>query len=40
MVKYKLTNKAVEDLTGIWEYTVEKWSEEQFGQGSGLYYKF
>lgn len=29
MAKYKLTNKAVEDLTGIWEYTVEKWSEKQ-----------
>lgn len=29
MVKYELTKKAVEDLTGIWEYTLEKWSEEQ-----------
>ena len=29
MAKYELTNKAVEDLAGIWEYTVEKWSEEQ-----------
>ena len=26
---YKLTNKAVADLTNIWDYTVEKWSEEQ-----------
>ena len=26
---YKLTNKAVDDLTKIWDYTVEKWSEEQ-----------
>lgn len=25
---YKLTNKAVDDLTKIWDYTVEKWSEE------------
>ena len=29
MAKYKLTNKAVEDLTEIWEYTMEKWSEKQ-----------
>lgn len=28
MAKYDLTNKAVEDLTGIWEYTIEKWSEK------------
>ncbi|MEM9869276.1 MAG: type II toxin-antitoxin system RelE/ParE family toxin [Bacteroidota bacterium] len=29
MARYELTNKAVEDLTGIWEYTIEKWSEQQ-----------
>lgn len=29
MAKYHLTNKAVEDLTGIWEYTVDAWSEQQ-----------
>ncbi len=29
MAKYELTSKAVEDLTGIWEYTIEKWSEQQ-----------
>ena len=29
MAKYELTNKAVEDLTGIWEYSIEKWSEQQ-----------
>ena len=29
MAEYELTNKAVEDLTGIWEYTVDKWSEQQ-----------
>ena len=28
MPDYKLTHKAVEDLTGIWNYTVEKWSEK------------
>jgi toxin ParE1/3/4 len=26
---YKLTNKAVDDLTTIWKYTIEKWSEQQ-----------
>lgn len=29
MAKYKLTNKAVEDLTKIWNYTFDKWSEKQ-----------
>lgn len=29
MAKYKLTNEAVEDLTKIWDYTFEKWSEKQ-----------
>lgn len=29
MASYRLTNKAVEDLTKIWEYTFEKWSEKQ-----------
>lgn len=29
MVKYKLTREAVKDLTTIWEYTWEKWSEKQ-----------
>lgn len=29
MAKYLLTNKAIEDLSNIWEYTVEKWSEKQ-----------
>ena len=29
MAKYKLTNKAVEDLSKIWEYTFEVWSEKQ-----------
>ena len=35
MAKYILTNKAVEDLAGIWEYTNEKWSEQQ----ADRYYK-
>jgi len=29
MLKYILTNKAVEDLTTIWNYTCEHWSEQQ-----------
>jgi toxin ParE1/3/4 len=29
MAEYKLTNKAVEDLSKIWDYTVEVWSEQQ-----------
>lgn len=29
MAKYKLTNKAVDDLTRIWNYTYDKWSEGQ-----------
>jgi len=29
MAEYKLTNKAVADLSKIWEYTFEVWSEKQ-----------
>ncbi len=29
MAEYKLTNKAVEDLSRIWDYTFEVWSEKQ-----------
>jgi toxin ParE1/3/4 len=29
MAKYTLTNKAVIDLSEIWNYTVEIWSEKQ-----------
>jgi len=29
MAKYYLTNKAVDDLTKIWDYTYEVWSENQ-----------
>ena len=29
MAKYELTNKAVEDLANIWEYTLHNWSEKQ-----------
>jgi toxin ParE1/3/4 len=36
MAKYILTNKAVDDLTNIWEYTYNEWSEKQ----ANRYYKF
>ncbi|MCY4779102.1 type II toxin-antitoxin system RelE/ParE family toxin [Sphingobacterium sp. UT-1RO-CII-1] len=29
MAKYILTNKAVEDISDIWDYTYEVWSESQ-----------
>lgn len=29
MAKYNLTNEAVDDLTDIWNYNYEKWSEKQ-----------
>lgn len=29
MANYKLTNKAVLDLSSIWNYTVDAWSEKQ-----------
>jgi toxin ParE1/3/4 len=29
MAKYNLTNKALEDLSKIWDYTYEVWSENQ-----------
>ena len=32
MASYELTHKAVQDLTEIWEYTVEKWSEKHADQ--------
>jgi toxin ParE1/3/4 len=29
MAKYYLTHKAVDDISGIWNYTYEVWSENQ-----------
>lgn len=29
MAKYQLTNKTVVNLNGIWEYTMDNWSEKQ-----------
>ena len=29
MPKVRYSNKAVEDLTSIWEYTFSEWSESQ-----------
>jgi toxin ParE1/3/4 len=35
MADYVLTNKAVDDLSGIWNYTCDVWSERQ----ADKYYK-
>ncbi len=35
MTKYSLTNKAVEDLSEIWNYTFDYWSERQ----ADIYYQ-
>ena len=35
MLKLYLSNKAVEDLNDIWDYTVKTWSENQ----AEIYYK-
>ena len=35
MAKYSLTNKAVEDLSDIWNYTFDNWSEHQ----ADIYYQ-
>jgi toxin ParE1/3/4 len=32
MASYHLTKKAVEDLAGIWNHTVDSWSENQADQ--------
>lgn len=29
MAKVQFSNKAIEDLSGIWAYTIEQWSEQQ-----------
>lgn len=29
MALYNFTHKAVEDLNGIWQYTLDQWSEQQ-----------
>ncbi len=29
MAKYIFSNKAIEDLSDIWNYTYNKWSENQ-----------
>ncbi|WP_420318747.1 type II toxin-antitoxin system RelE/ParE family toxin [Ekhidna sp.] len=29
MANYQLTNLAVQDLTDIWNYTFDNWSEQQ-----------
>ena len=32
MPKFQLTNKAIEDLSVIWNYTYETWSEKKYGR--------
>lgn len=32
MAKYQLTHEAVQDLTNIWNYTFDQWSEKQADQ--------
>lgn len=36
MAEYYLTKKAVEDLTNIWNYTFEEWSESQADKYYGI----
>ncbi len=36
MPKFHLSNKAVDDLADIWEYTYNEWSEKQ----ADYYYNF
>ena len=35
MAKFEITNKAVEDLSKIWDYTFEVWSEKK----ANVYYE-
>lgn len=36
MAEYHITRKAVQDLTAIWEYTLNTWSESQ----ADIYYQW
>ena len=36
MAKLRFTRKAVEDLTGIWNYTADAWSESQADEYYGM----
>ena len=36
MAKLRFTRKAVEDLTGIWNYTANAWSESQADEYYGM----
>lgn len=36
MAKLRFTRKAVEDLTGIWNYTADTWSEAQADEYYGM----
>jgi toxin ParE1/3/4 len=39
MGKYQLTNLAVQDLSNIWNYTFDNWSESQVDSYHGLLIK-
>ncbi len=39
MAKYRVTNKAVDDLSRIWNYTFDKWSETQADKYYGMLIK-
>ncbi len=36
MAKFYLTNKAIDDLTSIWNYTFFNWSEQQADKYYGI----
>lgn len=36
MAEFYFTRKAVEDLTAIWNYTVDRWSERQADEYYGM----
>ena len=36
MAKYDISKQATEDLYGIWEYTVDNWSEDQADKYYGI----
>lgn len=40
MAKLRFTNKAVEDLTSIWNYTLKTWSESQADEYYGMLVMF
>ena len=39
MCKLRFTNKAVEDLSSIWRYTFQEWSEKQADEYKEIGYR-